>query len=76
MGQGVVEGQDSAITLLTTGKLLRYLSGNLLHRCTHVIIDEVHERSIDNDLVCMFVRDLLLIHPTIKVTEVCFSFEH
>ena len=68
MGQGVREGENCAVTLLTTGKLLRYLSGNLLHNCTHIVIDEVHERSIENDLACMFVRELLATHPTIRVS--------
>lgn len=67
LGQGVREGGNCAITLVTTGKLSRYLSGNLLRKFTHIIIDEVHDRSIDNDLSCLFVRDLLMTNPTIKV---------
>jgi HrpA-like RNA helicase len=32
-----------------------------------LIIDEVHERSIDGDLLCLLARQLLNTHPTIKL---------
>ena len=43
------------ITLSTSGK----------H--THLIIDEVHERSVDGDVLCMLARRLLHRYPHIKL---------
>lgn len=67
MGQGVRKGENCPITIATTGKLLRYLSRNLLQSYTHIIVDEVHERSMDNDLTCLFVREMLLTNSKMKV---------
>ena len=60
---------ESATRLLfcTTGVLLRMLqgdpglrrSGTKGRRVTHVIVDEVHERSCDADLLLLALRDLL-----------------
>lgn len=46
---------------LTLGYLVRALAHqpDRFHKCTHLIIDEVHERSVDGDLVCLLARDLL-----------------
>lgn len=43
-----------------TGVLLRRLLGDAeLQGTTHVIVDEVHERSVDSDLLLLLLRDLL-----------------
>ncbi|KAJ3159008.1 ATPdependent RNA helicase [Geranomyces michiganensis] len=34
---------------------------------THVIVDEVHERSVDSDFLLMVLRDLLVQQPTLKL---------
>ena len=69
MGGGVKEGAVSSnITFVTTGYLVRLLVGNLnIASYTHIIIDEVHERSVDSDVCCYFVRELLASHPTLRV---------
>lgn len=44
----------------TTGVLLRKIQNNvLLHGTTHVIIDEVHERSVDSDFLLVTLKNLL-----------------
>jgi ATP-dependent RNA helicase DHX57 len=44
----------------TTGVLLRRLLGDPgLAGTTHVVVDEVHERSADSDLLLLLLRDLL-----------------
>lgn len=69
MGHGVQEGNNSDITYMTTGVLITYFthSGSKIADLTHIIIDEVHERSIENDLACMFVRRCLDMYPNLKI---------
>ncbi|CAI5530276.1 unnamed protein product, partial [Closterium sp. Naga37s-1] len=48
------------ITFCTTGILLRRLVGDpLLSDVTHVVVDEVHEHSIQGDFLLVILRDLL-----------------
>jgi len=39
--------------------LRRLLNDTALSGTTHVVIDEVHERSVDSDLLLLLLRDLL-----------------
>ena len=70
MGHGVREENiDTQITYVTTGYLVQVLAHfpQMFTNYTHIVIDEVHERSVDGDLVCLFVRRLLKRFPDIKV---------
>lgn len=61
---------SSATRLLfvTTGILLRYLQGNNdLDGVSHIIIDEVHERSIQSDFLLIIVRELLVRRPALRL---------
>ena len=52
----------------TTGILLRRLESDPeLKDVTHVIIDEVHERSEESDFLLMIIRDLLPKRPKLKI---------
>ena len=52
----------------TTGILLRRLESDPeLNDVTHVIIDEVHERSEESDFLLMIIRDLLPRRPKLKI---------
>ena len=47
------------LTFCTTGILLRRLQGDrMLTDVTHVVVDEVHERSLDGDFLLTLLRDL------------------
>ena len=60
MGHGVrdeTEGK-AAVIFVTTGYLVRLLAHHpeSFDNHTHLIIDEVHERSVDGDVLCMLAR--------------------
>ena len=62
MGHGIRdETPDTRIHYVTTGYLVRALAHQpqSFKHSTHLIIDEVHERSVDGDLVCLLARNLL-----------------
>jgi HrpA-like RNA helicase len=51
----------TALTFVTTGILLRQLENEpALDSLTHVVVDEVHERSVDVELLLLILRRLLL----------------
>ncbi|WFD22917.1 RNA helicase [Malassezia equina] len=54
----------------TTGVLLRRMATGAdadLSSLSHVIVDEVHERSIDSDFLLLLLRDVLRKNPTLRV---------
>ena len=59
---------DTKVVYATTGVVMRMLEGsNDLREITHLILDEVHERSIDSDFLLIVLRKLLLRRPNLKV---------
>jgi ATP-dependent RNA helicase DHX29 len=66
-----LESHTSASTRLiyaTTGIVLRMLeNADGLAEITHLVIDEVHERSIDTDFLLIVLRSLMLKRPDLKV---------
>ncbi|KAK5117179.1 hypothetical protein LTR85_008947 [Meristemomyces frigidus] len=66
-----LESHTNAQTRLvyaTTGIVLRMLeNADGLGDITHLVIDEVHERSIDTDFLLILLRSLLLRKPGLKV---------
>lgn len=60
--------QETHILFCTTGILLRRLtSDRQLADVTHVIVDEVHERSLDSDLLLLMLRDVLRNNPRLRL---------
>jgi len=52
----------------TTGVLLRRLASDpLLKDVTHVIVDEIHERGMNEDFLLIVLRDLLPVRPDLKL---------
>ncbi|KAF9245882.1 P-loop containing nucleoside triphosphate hydrolase protein [Melanogaster broomeanus] len=71
--------QDKRTKLLfcTTGVLLRRLStGDNLEKVTHVLVDEVHERSVDGDFLLLELRELLSRHKKLKVVLMSATIKH
>ena len=75
-GDSKVKSGATKITFVTTGVLLRRIQsgsgsdGNVagsLSDVTHVVVDEVHERSLDTDFLLALLRDVLRYRKDIKV---------
>ncbi|PPQ64076.1 hypothetical protein CVT24_008889 [Panaeolus cyanescens] len=61
----------------TTGVVLRRLSdGDGLRDVTHVIVDEVHERSLDGDILLLELKELLRTHSKLKVILMSATINH
>ena len=66
-----LESQISSTTRLvyaTTGIVMRMLENpDGLDDITHIILDEVHERSIDSDFLLIIIRRMILKRPDLKI---------
>ncbi|CAO1616358.1 unnamed protein product [Jaminaea pallidilutea] len=61
-------GRDNRILFTTTGLLLRRLQTEPdLASISHLLIDEIHERSLDSDLLLLEISSLLKANPSLKV---------
>ena len=59
---------ETRLVYATTGIVMRMLErSDDLGEITHLILDEVHERSLDNDFLLIVLRRLLLRRPALKV---------
>ena len=70
MGGGTHEGNnDAQLIFVTTGYLVRFVAYHpeAFDEYTHLIIDEVHERSVDSDLLCYLSRKLLTMNSRLKL---------
>ena len=56
-------GSGTVITYCTTGVLLRQLQEGSPHNITHIIVDEIHERSVLSDFLLLLLKRLLPAHP-------------
>jgi hypothetical protein len=70
MGNGVIKGKpETPICYATCGYMKSLMAHNpsFFEHHTHIIIDEVHERSIESDLLCLIVRRLMFTYQDIKL---------
>ncbi|XP_067658403.1 ATP-dependent RNA helicase dhx29-like [Haliotis asinina] len=62
------KGPNTKLTYCTTGVLLRQLQQDpLMSQVTHIIIDEVHERSVQSDFLMIVVKEILNQRRDLKV---------
>ncbi|XP_024193567.1 DExH-box ATP-dependent RNA helicase DExH5, mitochondrial isoform X1 [Rosa chinensis] len=63
-----MKGRDTRLLFCTTGILLRrlLLDGNL-KGVTHVIVDEIHERGMNEDFLLIVLKDLLPRRPELRL---------
>lgn len=60
--------KETRLVYATTGIVMRMLEGsNELKEITHLVLDEVHERSIDSDFLLIVLKRLLLKRKDLKV---------
>ncbi|KAJ0167273.1 putative helicase C15C4.05 [Colletotrichum tanaceti] len=60
--------RETRLVFATTGIVMRMLEGsNDLREVTHLVLDEVHERSIDSDFLLIILKKLLLRRQDLKV---------
>lgn len=70
--------EHTQLLFCTTGILLRRLQNDpKLISVSHVIVDEVHERSIDSDFLLMILRDLIRDgRPDLRIIVMSYSEKH
>ncbi|KAI1761964.1 P-loop containing nucleoside triphosphate hydrolase protein [Hypoxylon sp. FL1150] len=60
--------KETRLVYATTGIVMRMLEGsNELREITHLVLDEVHERSIDSDFLLIVLKKLLVRRKDLKV---------
>ncbi|XP_072534065.1 putative ATP-dependent RNA helicase DHX57 isoform X2 [Salminus brasiliensis] len=63
-----VRSSSTRLLFCTTGVLLRRLEGDAeLSGVTHVIVDEVHERTEESDFLLLVLKDLMLQRSDLKI---------
>ncbi|KZT08749.1 P-loop containing nucleoside triphosphate hydrolase protein [Laetiporus sulphureus 93-53] len=71
------QSKRTKLLFCTTGVVLRRLgSGDRLSDVTHIIVDEVHERSVDGDFLLLELKELLKTHPRLKVVLMSATINH
>ncbi|KAK0208634.1 P-loop containing nucleoside triphosphate hydrolase protein [Desarmillaria ectypa] len=69
--------QETKLLFCTTGVVLRRLSsGDKLKDVSHIIVDEVHERSVDGDFLLLELKELLAENKTLKVVLMSATINH
>ena len=60
--------KETRLVFATTGIVMRMLeASNDLKDITHIVLDEVHERTIDSDFLLIVLRKLMVRRPDLKV---------
>ena len=58
---------QTVLTYCTTGVLLRQLQSDTPDSITHIIVDEIHERSILSDFLLLLLKRIIKKNPSIKI---------
>ncbi|KAK3256621.1 hypothetical protein CYMTET_34249, partial [Cymbomonas tetramitiformis] len=62
------QSKRTRLLFCTTGILLRRLLSDItLQSVSHVVLDEVHERSVESDFLLLLLRSVLVQRPALKV---------
>ena len=68
-GEREYETPQTRAWFVTTGYLVRVLAHHpeRFNNVSHLIVDEVHERSVDSDVLCLLCKRLLTTNQTIRI---------
>jgi HrpA-like RNA helicase len=68
-GERQYETPQTRAWFVTTGYLVRVLANHpeRFNKVSHLIVDEVHERSVDSDVLCLLCKRLLTTNKTIRL---------
>ena len=71
------EFDETVIHFVTCGYILKLMAHQpeYFSQHTHIIIDEVHERSIEGDTLCMITRNLLYEYPKLRLILMSATME-
>ena len=71
------ESSETVIHFVTCGYILKLMAHHpgYFSEHTHIIVDEVHERSIEGDMLCMMTRKLLTDYPRIRLVLMSATME-
>jgi HrpA-like RNA helicase len=76
VGLNPMFGEETAILFVTTGIFLqRLIHEQSLAKYTHVILDEVHERDLNNDFSMVAIKYLLQDAPKVKIILMSATFD-
>ncbi|ESW14977.1 hypothetical protein PHAVU_007G033900 [Phaseolus vulgaris] len=71
-----MKGRDTHLLFCTTGILLRrLLADRKLKGVTHVIVDEIHERGMNEDFLLIILKELLPRRPELKLILMSASLD-
>ncbi|KAL4253594.1 hypothetical protein ABKN59_003415 [Abortiporus biennis] len=71
------QSRRTKLLFCTTGVVLRRLSaGDNLSSVTHVVVDEVHERSVDGDILLLQLKEIMKQHKKLKVILMSATINH
>lgn len=60
--------KNTRLLFCTTGVLLRRLQSDpQLESLTHILVDEVHERSVETDFLLLLLRDIATNRPSLRI---------
>ncbi|KAJ3122901.1 ATP-dependent DNA/RNA helicase dhx36 [Nowakowskiella sp. JEL0407] len=63
-----VKGNVGKMNFCTSGILLKKLQDDpKINDITHIVLDEVHERDLNTDLLLVIIRELLQVRPDLKL---------
>ncbi|PFH52275.1 hypothetical protein AMATHDRAFT_57321 [Amanita thiersii Skay4041] len=69
--------EKTKLLFCTTGVILRRMaSGNGLQNVSHVVVDEVHERAVDCDILLLGLKELLRVNPNLRVVLMSATMNH
>ncbi|WFD33577.1 RNA helicase [Malassezia cuniculi] len=59
--------RTTRLVYATTGIVLRMLESDAFNDITHIVVDEVHERSIESDFLLIILKTMMAQRPSLKI---------